>query len=395
MHDMTPQNLAIAMGGTAAPVTASTAVDEEITVFAGAVTPLAKLAPTITGVKSKDGDTAPDRVNSTPYLVGDLRTRRGQRALLQGHRGRHLGQHRANVYHGRDHVHRRYRHGPGHGPDRLPAGWHPFHDHAGRRACARFGQLWRHFRHRRHPGAGQLQLHRAARGAGGRVGQRRVGAVFRGRQRDAVRAKSAAGFIAPNSAPRRSSTWSGPIRAGCRSPERRWSTAPSPTRPHPRPITWSWRIWRHERYRRPGHPVPGPRADHRRAPGDHQRADAAPVVGPAGAHAAGHRRAVAALRAPGRGRGQRHRAGRPGRASGRHPAAVGPVHGRAGGLAGGPAGTRGHAAAAGVRVGARPFFVRPLELRCQAQAQTAALAAARNLANCSPASSATGTIKPH
>lgn len=42
-----------------------------------------------------------------------------------------------------------------------------------------------------------------------------------------------------------------------------------------------------------------------------------------------------------------------------------------------------------------PFFVRPLELRCQAQAQTAALAAARNLANCSPASSATGTIKPH
>lgn len=42
-----------------------------------------------------------------------------------------------------------------------------------------------------------------------------------------------------------------------------------------------------------------------------------------------------------------------------------------------------------------PFFVRPLELRCQSQAQTAALAAARNLASCSPASSAMGTIKPH
>jgi len=72
MHDMTPQNLAIAMGGTATAVTAATVTDEEITVFAGAVTPLANLAPTITGVKSKDGDTAPARANSTPYLVGDF-----------------------------------------------------------------------------------------------------------------------------------------------------------------------------------------------------------------------------------------------------------------------------------------------------------------------------------
>ena len=42
-----------------------------------------------------------------------------------------------------------------------------------------------------------------------------------------------------------------------------------------------------------------------------------------------------------------------------------------------------------------PFFARRLELRHQARAQIAALAAARELASCSPASSATGTPKPH
>ena len=42
-----------------------------------------------------------------------------------------------------------------------------------------------------------------------------------------------------------------------------------------------------------------------------------------------------------------------------------------------------------------PFFGRRLELRHQARAQTAALAAARELASSSPASSATGTTRPH
>lgn len=42
-----------------------------------------------------------------------------------------------------------------------------------------------------------------------------------------------------------------------------------------------------------------------------------------------------------------------------------------------------------------PFFARRLEMRHQARAQIAALAAARELASCSPASSATGTTKPH
>lgn len=72
MHDLTPENAAIAMGGSVTAVAAAAVVDEEVTLYAGAVTPLAKLGATITAVESKAGSTAATRVDSTAYLVGDV-----------------------------------------------------------------------------------------------------------------------------------------------------------------------------------------------------------------------------------------------------------------------------------------------------------------------------------
>ncbi len=72
MLDFTAQNKALALQGLATSAAAGTATDEEVTLFAGAITPLAHIPTAITSVEVKAGALAPNRANSTAYLVGDV-----------------------------------------------------------------------------------------------------------------------------------------------------------------------------------------------------------------------------------------------------------------------------------------------------------------------------------
>ena len=59
-HDFSAENFAIGLRSSATPITAGTATDEEVVAYAGGYTNLAKLAATITAVKSMDGLTTYD-----------------------------------------------------------------------------------------------------------------------------------------------------------------------------------------------------------------------------------------------------------------------------------------------------------------------------------------------
>ena len=70
--EFTPENWALGVGGLLTPVSAGTVTEEEITLHAGALTPMAHPNSAVTAIKSKDGDDAAARANSTAYLEGDF-----------------------------------------------------------------------------------------------------------------------------------------------------------------------------------------------------------------------------------------------------------------------------------------------------------------------------------
>lgn len=72
MHDFIGANVALALFGSATAIAGATATDEPVTLYAGGLTPLAKINPSAVTVDSADGTAASARANSTAYALGDF-----------------------------------------------------------------------------------------------------------------------------------------------------------------------------------------------------------------------------------------------------------------------------------------------------------------------------------
>lgn len=72
MHDFVGANVALALFGSATAIAGASATDEPVTLYAGGLTPLAKINPSAVSIDSADGTAASARANSTAYALGDF-----------------------------------------------------------------------------------------------------------------------------------------------------------------------------------------------------------------------------------------------------------------------------------------------------------------------------------